>query len=87
MEGRFSTDFGWEAEGKNSRSRDYRLRFCPQRRNRDWAAARLGAAGPRTPEDISVVGYDDMPYAAVFSPGLTTVRPPRRNWDGGNVES
>lgn len=40
----------------------------------------LTSNGLRVPHDISVVGYDDMPYAAVFNPGLTTVRLPRREW-------
>lgn len=31
-------------------------------------------AGLRVPEDISVVGYDDLPDSAYFSPPLTTVR-------------
>ncbi|MEX2550264.1 MAG: LacI family DNA-binding transcriptional regulator, partial [Nitriliruptoraceae bacterium] len=31
-------------------------------------------AGARIPEDVSVVGFDDVPEAAYFSPPLTTVR-------------
>lgn len=34
------------------------------------------AAGLRVPEDLSVVGYDDLPMAAWTSPGLTTVHQP-----------
>ena len=30
--------------------------------------------GLRIPEDLSVVGFDDLPFARVLSPGLTTVR-------------
>lgn len=33
-------------------------------------------AGLRVPEDISVVGFDDIPAAAFANPGLTTVRQP-----------
>lgn len=40
----------------------------------------LVSAGVRVPEDISVIGYDDMPYAAIFNPGLSSVRLPRREW-------
>jgi DNA-binding LacI/PurR family transcriptional regulator len=33
-------------------------------------------AGLRIPEDISIVGFDDIPGAAFANPGLTTVRQP-----------
>jgi LacI family transcriptional regulator len=33
-------------------------------------------AGLRVPEDISVMGFDDIPSAAFNNPGLTTVRQP-----------
>jgi DNA-binding LacI/PurR family transcriptional regulator len=33
-------------------------------------------AGLRVPEDLSVVGFDDIPGAAFANPGLTTVRQP-----------
>lgn len=35
-------------------------------------------AGRRVPEDISVVGFDDIQSAAFHNPGLTTVRQPLR---------
>ncbi len=40
----------------------------------------LVSAGVRVPEDVSVMGYDDMPYAAIFNPALSSVRLPRREW-------
>lgn len=34
--------------------------------------------GLRVPLDISVVGFDDLPFASLLTPGLTTVRQPAR---------
>lgn len=36
----------------------------------------LFSRGLRVPEDISVTGFDDVPLARYFTPGLTTVRQP-----------
>ena len=40
----------------------------------------LREAGRRVPEDVSVVGFDDIPSADNQNPGLTTVRQPLRGW-------
>ncbi|WP_375750288.1 HTH-type transcriptional repressor PurR [Vibrio sp. HN007] len=40
--------------------------------------SRLQEKGMRIPEDISVIGYDNIDLAAYFSPPLTTVHQPKR---------
>jgi LacI family transcriptional regulator len=42
------------------------------------AIAHLRRRGMRVPEDVSVIGYDDIPVAAFVDPPLTTVRQPMR---------
>lgn len=38
----------------------------------------LKKAGYRVPEDISVIGFDDIPFAAINSPTITTMGVPRK---------
>jgi DNA-binding LacI/PurR family transcriptional regulator len=40
------------------------------------ALARLAELGIPVPERISVTGFDDIAFARIFSPSLTTVRQP-----------
>ena len=42
------------------------------------AIRRLREAGLRIPEDVSVVGFDDLPIAGYVDPPLTTVHQPMR---------
>ena len=39
---------------------------------------RLTQAGVRVPEDVSIVGYDDIPAARLVTPSLTTIAAPTR---------
>jgi len=41
-----------------------------------WTMQALAAMGRRVPEDISVIGFDDISLAAMTTPPLTTIRQP-----------
>ena len=38
----------------------------------------LQEMGMRIPEDVSIVGFDDLPFCEISSPPLTTLRVPNR---------
>jgi len=40
------------------------------------AAKAIRERGLRIPEDISLIGFDDIDYAAYFCPALTTIHQP-----------
>jgi DNA-binding LacI/PurR family transcriptional regulator len=48
--------------------------FAASDRMASGALGEIRAAGLRIPEDIALVGFDDMPLAAEMEPPLTTVR-------------
>ncbi len=77
VEGDFFTTSGYEAACK--------LLQCPQRPTAIFASNDLMALGAmqairehglRIPEDVSLVGFDDIPQASLAHPRLTTVRQP-----------
>ncbi|WP_052852949.1 LacI family DNA-binding transcriptional regulator [Streptomyces avicenniae] len=47
----------------------------------------LTGAGLRVPEDVSVVGFDDLPEARWVSPALTTVRQPLKEMGGSALRT
>ncbi|MCB8986090.1 MAG: LacI family DNA-binding transcriptional regulator [Ardenticatenaceae bacterium] len=72
------------------------LRLLPQQPDAVFVASdamALGAlnalhsAGLEVPGDVAVVGYDDLPAAAIASPPLTTVRQPIRRFGALAVET
>lgn len=52
--------------------------FCSNDRNALGLYYALKSDGKRVPEDVSVIGFDDLPYVAYLDPPLTTVRQPGR---------
>jgi LacI family transcriptional regulator len=84
---------GWEVEGDNTQESGYNAMRCllPYRVDAVFAASDAMAqgaaraiqeAGLSIPDDIALVGFDDMPFAAHMHPPLTTVRQPidRLGW-------
>ncbi|WP_369252901.1 LacI family DNA-binding transcriptional regulator [Streptomyces sp. R41] len=76
VEGDWSAASGYEAGRALAADPDVTAVFSA---NDDMAIGLIRAlteAGRRVPEDVSVVGFDDIPVAGYVSPPLTTVRQP-----------
>jgi LacI family transcriptional regulator len=70
-----SADSGWRATRELlARSTGFSALFAGNDTIAFGALHALHEAGLRVPQDIAVVGYDDIPLAAFASPPLTTVR-------------
>lgn len=52
--------------------------FCSNDEMAMGAIQEIKAAGLTVPGDISVIGFDDLTFAEVYDPSLTTVHQPRR---------
>ncbi len=78
-EGDWSYESGYRAM-RDLLARDRSLSdvFAQNDRMAIGAMRALREAGRRVPQDVSVVGYDDIPVAAYCDPPLTTVRQPMR---------
>lgn len=78
-EGDWSYESGYRALGELlARGQPFSGLFAQNDRMAIGAIRALREAGRRVPEDVSVVGYDDIPVAEFFDPPLTTIRQPMR---------
>lgn len=73
IRGDWTADFGHFAGQELARRRDFTAIFAANDLMAIGLMHGLRSAGLRVPEDISVVGFDDIPVAAHVSPPLTTV--------------
>jgi len=72
--GDWSSASGYRAGRTLAREKDLTAVFAGNDQMALGLIAALREVGRRVPEDVSVVGFDDLPEAAYFSPPLTTVR-------------
>lgn len=69
-----------------ARTHDFTALFCFNDIAAIGAIRAAQDAGLRVPEDLSVVGFDDIITAAYYRPGLTTVRQPLREMGTAGAE-
>lgn len=75
LEGDWSASSGYLAvQSLLKRFISFTALFVQNDRMAIGAIRALREAGKRVPEDISLVGFDDMPLASFFDPPLTTIR-------------
>lgn len=74
LSGDWSPRAGYELGARLAADRDVTAVFVANDQMALGLLRRLGERGRRVPEDISIVGFDDIPEAPYFSPPLTTVR-------------
>jgi DNA-binding LacI/PurR family transcriptional regulator len=74
LRGDWSARSGYELAAELVRRRDVTAVFTANDQMALGLLRRLHESGRATPGDVSVVGFDDIPEAAYFTPPLTTVR-------------
>ena len=76
-EGRFTDEGGYDAARKLlEREPDLTAIFAANDLSALGVMNAVAEVGKRVPEDVSVVGFDDLHLSAYTSPPLTTVRQP-----------
>lgn len=79
IEGRNTPESGCEAVEQLLKSADFPTAIlCSNDLTAIGAIQALTKAGLRVPEDVSVVGADDIPMAPLMTPSLTTIHMPRQ---------
>ncbi|MGV9632229.1 substrate-binding domain-containing protein, partial [Streptomyces sp. NPDC003487] len=73
IQGDWSTESGYQAGRELARREDCTAVFVANDQMALGLQRALHESGRRVPEDVSVVGFDDIPEAAHFLPPLTTV--------------
>ncbi|ELB2110084.1 TPA: substrate-binding domain-containing protein [Vibrio parahaemolyticus] len=76
-QGDFSSETGYEQTVQLIESKvHFSALFAANDQTAYGAIKALHDNGLRVPEDVSVVGFDDLPTSKFFTPGLTTLRQP-----------
>jgi DNA-binding LacI/PurR family transcriptional regulator len=74
LTGDWSAQSGYAAGQLIARRRDVTAVFAANDQMALGVLRALHEAGRRVPEDVSLIGFDDIPESAYFTPPLTTVR-------------
>jgi DNA-binding LacI/PurR family transcriptional regulator len=79
VQGDWSATSGYKATRQLlAARRPFSAIFCQNDQMAIGATRALREAGQRLPDDISIIGFDDIPLASYFDPPLTTLRQPMR---------
>jgi LacI family repressor for deo operon, udp, cdd, tsx, nupC, and nupG len=79
IRGDWSATSGYEATRHLlAGSRSFSAIFCQNDQMAIGAIRALREAGRQLPDDVSLIGFDDIPLASYFDPPLTTLRQPMR---------
>lgn len=74
--GKYSSEFGYEIIRNTTMDEGVTAIFCANDLIAIGAMNALKEKGLRIPEDISIVGFDDIYFSSLVTPALTTVRQP-----------